>query len=91
MSLAAGIMARAIGQRDHGPAHAQAAHAQRTQTGTNARVPSGAPVKKETMHHRRRASLQGWHGHFGQFYAPALDLLLTLACKQGLSDPQTSA
>ena len=57
MSLAAGSMARATGQRDHGPAHAQAARAQHAQTGTNARAAGGAPVKKETMHHRRRASL----------------------------------
>ena len=57
MSLAAGIVARASGQSDHGPAHVQAAYAEHAQTGTNARAPSGAPVKKETMHHRRRASL----------------------------------
>ena len=57
MSLAAGSMAIATGQRDHGPAHAQAAHAQHAQTGTNARAWSGAPVKKEAKPHRRRASL----------------------------------
>ena len=60
MSLAAGSMAIATGQRDHGPVHAQAARTQHAQTGTNARAPSGAPVKKETMHHRRRPSLQSF-------------------------------
>ena len=56
-SLAARIMDRATGQCEHGPAHVQAAHAQHTQTGTIARVRSGAPVKKEAKHHRRCASL----------------------------------
>ena len=91
MSLAAGMMARAAGQRDHGPAHTQAAHAQRTQTGTNARTRSGAPMKKEAKHHRRRASLWGWHGLCDEFAATPLDLLLTLACGQGLNERQMSA
>ena len=73
MSLAAGTMARATGQRDHGPAHAQAARAQHAQTGTNARAAGGAPVKKEAKHHRRRASLPSWHGLCDEFDATPLD------------------
>ena len=38
MSLAAGNMATAIGQRGHGPAHAQAARAQHAQRGTDVRA-----------------------------------------------------
>ena len=56
MSLAAGITIRAAEYREHGPARVQAAHAQRAQAGTDARAPSGAPVKKEVKRDRRCAS-----------------------------------
>ena len=79
MSLAPGIMARAAGQRDHGPAHVQAAHAQHAQSGTNARAAGGAPVKKDATRHRRRTSLYRWHGLCHQFDDMPLDLLLTSA------------
>ena len=90
MSLAAGIVARAAGDREHGPARVQAAHAQQAQAGADAHALRGAPVKKEAKPHRRRASLQGWHGRSGQLYAMLLGMRLTLACKQGLSERHTS-
>ena len=73
VSVAAGIMLGADGQGDHGPARAQTAHGQRAQAGTDARVWSGARVKKETSHHRRAPSFRWLQSCAGQFYAMALD------------------
>ena len=90
MSLAAGLMARATGQREHGPAHVQAAHDQHTKAGMDKRAPGSAPVKKDAKPHRTRASLHGWHGRARGFEAAPLDAILTLACKPDSSTLQMS-